>query len=109
MKSQLAERIGLIAALSDKEKKSVLGKAIRRQINMISNAGSDPEWSLFEKTFGWFQMKQNMSEADQTLYQTLWEKELAKLYKKIDTAGLDRKRFFQTQFMLSQANRKHWD
>lgn len=89
----------------DKAKKQAYTKAARKQINLISNAGADPTWDLFTHTFGFFQMKERykFTQEDIDLYKQVWEKEVRKLYKKIEDAGLNKEMYFKNQLMLHLA------
>ena len=52
----------------------VIKKAIPKQKAMIRKSGFEPTWELFEKTFGWFQIKQKITLEQQELYKSLWNK-----------------------------------
>ena len=58
----------------------IIRKAVKKQIQMIANTGTDPTWELFSMTFGWFQIKKkhNLTEEDITLYRETWGKEYDK-------------------------------
>lgn len=51
-------------------------KAIRLQKNLIQKNNFEPTWELFSNTFGWFQMKKEMSVENQELYEKLWKNEV---------------------------------
>lgn len=63
-----------------KEEKFILAlvKGIKEQQRQIRKCNYDPEWSLFENTFGWFQIKKKLSPDLQEIYREVWEK----VYKK---------------------------
>jgi hypothetical protein len=46
---------------------------IQRQKEAIQQVGFEPTWELFEKTFGWFQIRQKLTPELQKLYEELWE------------------------------------
>ena len=68
MKSKPTEGVETMVALG----KFVI--IIKKQQKMIKRAGFDPEWELFENTFGWFQMKEKMTQELQELYKEIWDK-----------------------------------
>jgi len=41
--------------------------------NNILRTGYDPEWSLFENTFGWFQLKKEMTNDQQEKFKEAWD------------------------------------
>ena len=48
-------------------------KGIRGQKAAIRKAGFDPTWELFSATFGWHQLKRNLSVEQQKAYKICWK------------------------------------
>lgn len=61
---------------TDKERGEAVVKtlrAVRKTKNAIRATGFEPTWELFEKTFGWYQIKKNLSEEQQENFKRVWE------------------------------------